>query len=86
MPNTLTFYKYHGPKRRLPSTSLQFHIVFSTYGTVAADFNRGGGVLNYFHWYRVILDEGGIHSYPIGHILTLTLHSSHCPELVYKTV
>jgi SWI/SNF-related matrix-associated actin-dependent regulator of chromatin subfamily A3 len=59
VPGTLNYYIYHGPDRRLSSSSpLPHHIVFSTYGTVAADFSRGGGVLNCFHWYRLILDEG----------------------------
>lgn len=40
------------------SASLPYNIVFSTYGTVAADFSRGGGMLDRFHWYRLILDEG----------------------------
>jgi hypothetical protein len=60
-PGTLKTYIYHGPDRHLASSSpspLPYHIVFSTYGTVAADFIGGGGVLNWFHWYRLILDEG----------------------------
>jgi hypothetical protein len=60
-PSALETFIYHGPDRRLassPSTPLPYHIVFSTYGTVAADFARGGGVLKWFHWYRLILDEG----------------------------
>lgn len=59
VPGTLSVYKYHGPNRKLPSSStLPYHIVLSTYGTVAADYSRGGGVLACFHWYRLILDEG----------------------------
>ena len=42
----------------LSSSPIQYNIVLSTYGTVAADFGRGGGVLDCFHWYRLILDEG----------------------------
>ncbi|KAJ2988148.1 hypothetical protein NUW58_g4127 [Xylaria curta] len=61
VPGTLSIYKYHGPNRKLPSSSpLPYDIILSTYGTVAADFSRGGGVLTCFHWYRLILDEAHI--------------------------
>lgn len=33
-------------------------MVLSTYDTVAADVRQGGGILNCFHWYRIVLDEG----------------------------
>ncbi|KAE8360896.1 SNF2 family N-terminal domain-containing protein [Aspergillus caelatus] len=57
-PGTLSYYVYHGHARTLPPTPpLPYHIVFSTYPTVASDFKRGGGVLNHFHWNRLILDE-----------------------------
>ncbi|KAI0904683.1 hypothetical protein F4823DRAFT_633777 [Ustulina deusta] len=60
-PGTLSYYKYHGPDRRLPSSSPpRYHIVFSTYGTIAADSSRGGGILSHFHWYRIILDEAHV--------------------------
>jgi SNF2 family DNA or RNA helicase len=55
----LKIYEYHGPKRCLPTSGeLPYDIVFSTYGTVSADFGRGGGVLDHFQWYRIVLDEG----------------------------
>ncbi|KAI1374362.1 SNF2 family N-terminal domain-containing protein [Hypoxylon crocopeplum] len=58
VPRTLQFYKYHGANRSLPLASkMAYHIVMSTYGTVAADFRRGGGVLYRFKWYRLVLDE-----------------------------
>ncbi|KAI0406998.1 hypothetical protein F4802DRAFT_555264 [Xylaria palmicola] len=61
VPGTLSVYKYHGPNRKLPSSPpLPYDIVLSTYGTVAADFSRGGGVLTCFHWYRIILDEAHV--------------------------
>lgn len=54
----LSYYKYHGPTRRLNvSNSLPYHVVLTTYTTVAADYGRGGGVLDKFHWYRLVLDE-----------------------------
>ncbi|KAI8631123.1 hypothetical protein F5Y19DRAFT_473522 [Xylariaceae sp. FL1651] len=57
-PGTLSCYKYHGSSRQLSSSSpLPYDVVLTTYGTVAADFSRGGGVLSGFHWYRLILDE-----------------------------
>lgn len=60
-PGTLQYYKYHGPSRHLPPpSSIQYHIVLSTYGTVAADFSRGGGVLYNVKWYRLVLDEAHI--------------------------
>jgi SWI/SNF-related matrix-associated actin-dependent regulator of chromatin subfamily A3 len=58
VPGAISIYKYHGPNRKLSTAQgLPYHIVFSTYGTVSADFYSGGGVLNEFHWYRLILDE-----------------------------
>ncbi|KAI1130798.1 SNF2 family N-terminal domain-containing protein [Nemania abortiva] len=61
VPGTLSVYKYHGPSRKLPSSPpLPYHIVLSTYGTVAADHRRGGGVLACFHWRRLILDEAHV--------------------------
>lgn len=58
-PGRLCYYKYHGPNRSLSlSSNMTYDIVLSTYGTVAADFRRGGGVLNSFKWYRLVLDEG----------------------------
>ncbi|KAI0438617.1 SNF2 family N-terminal domain-containing protein [Xylaria telfairii] len=46
VPGTLSVYKYHGPNRKLPSSSsLPYHIVLSTYGTVAADYSRGAHVI-----------------------------------------
>ncbi|KAK3321503.1 SNF2 family N-terminal domain-containing protein [Cercophora scortea] len=55
-PGTLTYYKYHGPNRALPA-SPPYDIILSTYGTVESDRRHGGGVLDNFHWYRLILDE-----------------------------
>lgn len=55
----LSYYKYHGPTRRLDvSNSLPYDVVLTTYTTVAVDYSRGGGVLDKFHWYRLVLDEG----------------------------
>jgi len=59
IPGTLELYKYHGANRRLPLLGgFPYHVVVSTYGTVAADFSRGGGVLSCYHWHRLVLDEG----------------------------
>ncbi|KAK3389795.1 SNF2 family N-terminal domain-containing protein [Podospora didyma] len=61
LPGSLTYYKYHGPDRRLSASEpLSYDIVFSTYGTVVADARRGGGVLRCFQWYRLILDEAHV--------------------------
>ncbi|KAK3294356.1 SNF2 family N-terminal domain-containing protein [Chaetomium fimeti] len=61
IPGTLECYRYHGPDRRLPSSgAIPYHVIISTYGTVAADFTRGGGVLRCFHWYRLVLDEAHV--------------------------
>ncbi|KAI0894696.1 SNF2 family N-terminal domain-containing protein [Annulohypoxylon nitens] len=55
---TLRYYKYHGPNRSLSiSSNLPYDIVLATYGTVTADLRAGGGVLNTFKWYRLVLDE-----------------------------
>jgi hypothetical protein len=37
---------------------LQYDVIVTTYGTVAADFVRNRSQLHGIHWYRVILDEG----------------------------
>ncbi|KAJ5520813.1 hypothetical protein N7463_001266 [Penicillium fimorum] len=34
--------------------------LLTTYGTIATEFNRGGGALNHFRWYRLVLDEAHI--------------------------
>ncbi|KAK3342074.1 SNF2 family N-terminal domain-containing protein [Lasiosphaeria hispida] len=61
IPGALTYFKYHGAGRCLPSSGpLPYNIVFSTYGTITADFIRGGGVLECFHWYRLVLDEAHV--------------------------
>ncbi|KAI1410434.1 SNF2 family N-terminal domain-containing protein [Hypoxylon sp. FL1857] len=61
VPGTVNYYKYHGPNRRLPpSSDFPYDVVLSTYGTVAADFRRGGGVLSNFRWRRLVLDEAHV--------------------------
>ncbi|KAI1769275.1 SNF2 family N-terminal domain-containing protein [Hypoxylon sp. FL1150] len=61
IPGALHYYKYHGPNRHLPlSTSIPYHIVLTTYGTVAADSRSGGGILHSFKWYRLVLDEAHV--------------------------
>ncbi|KAL2830493.1 SNF2 family N-terminal domain-containing protein [Aspergillus cavernicola] len=61
-PGTLAYYKYHGTGRSISlSSPLPYHIVFSTYATAEADFSRhGSGVLNRFHWHRLVLDEAHV--------------------------
>jgi len=59
IPGTLECYRYHGRDRSLPSSgNLPYHVVISTYGTVAADFKRGESILSRFYWHRLVLDEG----------------------------
>ncbi|KAI1321680.1 SNF2 family N-terminal domain-containing protein [Xylariaceae sp. FL0255] len=54
----ISVYNYHGANRKLPAISpLPYQVVLSTYDTVASDLSRGGGVLTFFYWYRLILDE-----------------------------
>ncbi|RYP47846.1 hypothetical protein DL768_006163 [Monosporascus sp. mg162] len=49
------------------------------FATVAADFSRGGGVLNCFRWYRLILDEVQSRSKSFG--LDSVVHDRNCvPE------
>jgi hypothetical protein len=33
-------------------------VVLTTYSTLMADSRQGGGVLNLYTWYRIVLDEG----------------------------
>ncbi|OTA95555.1 hypothetical protein M434DRAFT_393615 [Hypoxylon sp. CO27-5] len=61
VPGALNYYKYHGQNRCLPlASNIPYDIVLSTYGTVAADFRRGGGVLYSFKWNRLVLDEAHV--------------------------
>ncbi|KAJ5338183.1 hypothetical protein N7452_004911 [Penicillium brevicompactum] len=58
---SLSYYKYHGVSRSLnTSVCPPYNIVLTTYGTVVADFSRGGGALSKFRWYRLVLDEAHI--------------------------
>ena len=58
---TITFYKYHGPGRKIPLPRLlQFDVVITTYATVAAEFCRGQSILDRVEWYRLVLDEGNV--------------------------
>jgi hypothetical protein len=46
LPNTLKFYRYHGPKRENdPEKFGDINIVFTTYATAAADIWRGDGFM-----------------------------------------
>jgi SNF2 family DNA or RNA helicase len=59
LPDTLTVYKYHGPKRETDPTKLRnFDIVFTTYATIAAEFCKGTSVIHQLEYYRLVLDEG----------------------------
>lgn len=58
LPDTLTVYKYHGPKRETDPTKLRdFDIVFTTYATIAAEFCKGTSVIHQLEYYRLVLDE-----------------------------
>jgi SWI/SNF-related matrix-associated actin-dependent regulator of chromatin subfamily A3 len=64
MPGILRCYKFHGASRQIGLHDLlQYDVIVTTYGTVAADFVRNRSRLHCIHWYRVILDEG-MHSLP----------------------
>ncbi|RYP05726.1 hypothetical protein DL765_009751 [Monosporascus sp. GIB2] len=58
---TLLRYKHiiTGSERSKPEDILG-GILADGMGLVAADFSRGGGVLNCFHWYRLVLDEAHV--------------------------
>ena len=59
LPDILTVYKYHGPKRETDPTKLRnFDIVFTTYATIAAEFCKGTSVIHQLEYYRLVLDEG----------------------------
>ena len=62
MPGALRVAKYHGHDRVATARELlSYHIVLTTYGTVATEHRksyRGGReVLYYLRWFRVVLDE-----------------------------
>jgi SWI/SNF-related matrix-associated actin-dependent regulator of chromatin subfamily A3 len=59
IPGTLSFYKFHGKARNIDYPNLcQYDIIFTTYGTVAADYWRKRSLLHEIQWYRIVLDEG----------------------------
>ncbi|CAO2650533.1 Nn.00g018250.m01.CDS01 [Neocucurbitaria sp. VM-36] len=60
-PGALTHHKFHGRDRKIDClTLLQKDIVFTTYGTVAADYSRKRSLLHQVHWYRIVLDEAHV--------------------------
>ncbi|RYP61327.1 hypothetical protein DL771_010166 [Monosporascus sp. 5C6A] len=68
-----------GSERPKPEDILR-GILADSMGLVAADFSRGGGVLDCFHWYRLILDEVQSRSKSFG--LDSVVHDRNCgPEL-----
>ncbi|KAF2642209.1 hypothetical protein P280DRAFT_396724 [Massarina eburnea CBS 473.64] len=61
VPDTLSYYKFHGQSRNMNYLQVVQHdIVFTTYGTVAADFVRNRSLLHLVHWYRIVLDEAHV--------------------------
>ncbi|KAI9654108.1 MAG: hypothetical protein M1821_006819 [Bathelium mastoideum] len=61
IPVKSTLIVVPSPSRCLRSVSPpEYDVVLTTYGTVVTDFRRGGGVLDCFHWYRLVLDEAHV--------------------------
>ncbi|KAK4210366.1 SNF2 family N-terminal domain-containing protein [Rhypophila decipiens] len=62
--NSVQSFKYHGRDRHELLTDLNHiraqDIVLTTYGTAAADYGKGGGLLMRHSWYRIILDEAHV--------------------------
>ncbi|KAF2726768.1 hypothetical protein EJ04DRAFT_539274 [Polyplosphaeria fusca] len=57
-PGALSHYKFHGQSRKIDyPLLLQYDVILTTYGTVAADFARNRSLLHLVHWYRIVLDE-----------------------------
>jgi hypothetical protein len=53
----------NGPNRpKDPSILRQYDIVVTTYGTVVADLTRSRNILERNNWYRLVLDEGTVHT------------------------
>ncbi len=61
-PNTLRYWKYHGPKRSNDTTVMLAHdIVLTTYDVVALEWrclDNGQKPLYSRSWHRIVLDEG----------------------------
>ncbi|KAI9147996.1 DNA repair protein RAD5B [Paramyrothecium foliicola] len=59
--DSINYHVYHG-RDRTDDASLfcNYDIVLTTYGTLAADFGKGQGILHRTRWYRVILDEAHV--------------------------
>jgi SNF2 family DNA or RNA helicase len=56
--SSLSYFKYHGPNRRLElSTNINCDLILTTYGTIAADFRASSGGLDESHFLRIVLDE-----------------------------
>lgn len=58
IPGALSYSKFHGKNRKEGYSHLRNDIVFTTYGTIAAEFAKVGSLLHTVYWYRVVLDEG----------------------------
>ncbi|KAI0577635.1 DNA repair and recombination protein RAD5C, partial [Pyrenophora tritici-repentis] len=57
-PGGLSYYVFHGSGRKIAYPLLLTHdIVFTTYGTVTAEYTRNRSLLHHIHWYRIVLDE-----------------------------
>ena len=85
---SLRLHKYHGKERHTVAPILhEYDVVFTTYGTLIADMNRGRAVLNKFKWYRVILDEGENPGESRPWKLSLTFRCSSCySECIDETI
>ncbi|KAK0726532.1 SNF2 family N-terminal domain-containing protein [Apiosordaria backusii] len=75
-PGTLSNYVFHGADRPKSANLLLRHdIVLTTYGTLAADWERSR-VLQEIHWFRVVLDE----AHCIRNQATAMFKAAHCLE------
>ena len=91
-PGNVSYYKYHGHRRKIQRSELvQNEIVLTTYGTVAAERNKPQKLLFNIDWYRIVLDEGMVTHFieSAKPLLTMLAHiirnsSTHNFEAVYQ--
>ena len=55
----MTAFRYHGMERQKATEDLaDYHVVITTYNTLASEYKKKKSILHRIGWYRIVLDEG----------------------------